>query len=263
MNCANIALICCLLGVSTSFVFPTVDLNERAVLVPSAFGSSFWLSLLLPKDIHRSDKLEYFLIYLSATALGILMGVFVNSADRICIYGCFMSYFHFSEFYYVTRSFGIPNFDAFLINHGKEYAFAFTISMLEYHYMRLSSGFELLYPGIVISIIGLFLRATAMLTAGSGFTHLIARHKSHTHSLVTHGIYAYMRHPGYCGWFLWVIGSQLILGNILSLILFTIITWKFFSERIPYEENLLVDFFAQDYLDYRSKTPFSGVLFIR
>ena len=101
-----------------------------------------------------------------------------------------------------------------------------------------------------------------MLTAGPGFTHLIARHKSHTHSLVTRGIYAYIRHPGYCGWLIWLMGSQPILGNLVSFILLTLVTWKFFRERIPYEERLLVDFFDQDYIDYRSKTPFSGVPFI-
>ncbi|KIH50792.1 isoprenylcysteine carboxyl methyltransferase family protein [Ancylostoma duodenale] len=40
-----------------------------------------------------------------------------------------------------------------------------------------------------------------MLHAGSGFTHRLALSKRPDHRLVTTGIYAYLRHPGYTGLF--------------------------------------------------------------
>jgi protein-S-isoprenylcysteine O-methyltransferase len=252
----------CVLGIISSLTLSANIISSLASSIPFIFGGAFWISLLLPKDTERSDTLEYVLIYLTATIMGVLIGVFATSTTRIGVYALFMSYFHFSEFYYVTLSTGIPSFDSFLINHGKEYATAFTISMFEYYLFPLHSVSPSLIHGGIASFSGLFLRAIAMLTAGSGFTHLIARQKSHNHSLITHGVYAYMRHPGYCGWLIWVIGSQLILDNPVCLVLFTVITWKFFSQRIPYEERLLVDFFGQEYITYRLRTRFSGVPFI-
>jgi protein-S-isoprenylcysteine O-methyltransferase Ste14 len=32
-------------------------------------------------------------------------------------------------------------------------------------------------------------------------------------------------------------------------------SWRFFANRIPYEEKLLVDFFGGEYIQYRHATP--------
>ncbi len=226
------------------------------------FGFLFWFSLLLPREGSRNRVFESFLVYMSSLVLGIMFGICISGTSRMTIYGSFMCYFHFSEFYFMSRGSDLPSFDSFLINHGKEYATAFTTSMIEFHY---SPTFSLTLPpmvGVIVSSIGLLLRACATITAGSGFTHLIAKQKSQSHQLITHGIYSFIRHPGYTGWLIWVIGSQLILGNCISLVLFTAITWKFFSDRIPYEEQLLVDFFGSQYLHFRDETPKSGIPFV-
>jgi protein-S-isoprenylcysteine O-methyltransferase len=132
------------------------------------------------------------------------------------------------------------------------------VSMAEYFLspVRLSSS---LGVGVVTSLVGLIIRGSAILTAGSGFTHLITRNKSPQHKLITTAIYRYMRHPGYCGWLIWVMGSQLILDNPVSLVAFSLVTWKFFKERIPYEEGLLEKFFGNQYIEYRNTVRFSGV----
>ena len=45
--------------------------------------------------------------------------------------------------------------------------------------------------------------------AGHNFTHLISDGaKRPEHRLVTHGVYAASRHPGYFGWFVWSVSSQ-------------------------------------------------------
>jgi len=109
--------------------------------------------------------------------------------------------------------------------------------------------------GFGIMIFGLLLRIGAFVSAGSNFTHIIEQYKSPEHRLVTGGLYRIMRHPGYLGWFIFTIGGQVLLHNPICLVLFTIISWKFFYDRISYEEYTLLSFFGQDYDRYRRKTP--------
>jgi protein-S-isoprenylcysteine O-methyltransferase len=262
MNRANRALFTWMIGAALFYALDVIPIETGEAVLSTAYGILFWFSLLLPRESSRSRLFESFLIYMSSIVLGMMLGLCFNLRSRLGIYGFFMAYFHFSEFYWVSRVSGFPSFDSFLINHGKEYATAFTISMIEFHYSPISFFSPPLFIGVFLSSVGLVVRACAMITAGSGFTHLIAKQKSHSHRLITHGIYSCIRHPGYSGWLIWVIGSQLILGNFISLVLFTGITWKFFSERIPYEEHLLVDFFGSAYTEYKDGTPISGVPFI-
>ncbi|KAL0223976.1 hypothetical protein P9112_003366 [Eukaryota sp. TZLM1-RC] len=114
----------------------------------------------------------------------------------------------------------------------------------------------------VISVIGLFVviladafRKLSIITAGRSFTHQIAVNKSSQHSLVTSGIYAFSRHPSYFAWFWWSIGTQILLKNPLSCVAYAIVSWRFFADRIPYEEQFLVKFFGQDYISYRNRVP--------
>jgi len=84
------------------------------------------------------------------------------------------------------------------------------------------------------------------------------------------------RHPSYAGFFYWALGTQLVLQNPVSSIAYIIVLWKFFSRRIKgmfailvadawtdfgtAEEKALVQFFGQDYENYRkrvgTKVPF-------
>lgn len=62
--------------------------------------------------------------------------------------------------------------------------------------------------GLVLCLTGEFMRKIAMLTAGRSFNHYIQMTKDEDHHLVTHGIYAWSRHPSYVGWFYWSVGTQ-------------------------------------------------------
>ena len=46
-----------------------------------------------------------------------------------------------------------------------------------------------------------------------------------------------------------------MLANPLSVIVFVIVTWRFFDDRIREEEGLLLGFFGKQYEDYRAKVP--------
>lgn len=100
------------------------------------------------------------------------------------------------------------------------------------------------------------IRLVAMFQAGSNFSLSIVMQRDKRHSLVTTGVYSRLRHPSYFGWFWRTACAQLILGNWVSLILHTYVTWSFFKQRIPFEESILQsdDFFGEEYKAYKSST---------
>ena len=72
---------------------------------------------------------------------------------------------------------------------------------------------------------------------------------------MTSGVYQVVRHPSYFGWTLWAVGTQVMMLNPISIIGFSGASWVFFKDRIPYEEELLVDFFGKAYIEYAASTP--------
>ena len=64
-----------------------------------------------------------------------------------------------------------------------------------------------------------------------------------------------MRHPSYFGWTLWAVGTQVMLANPICIVAFAVASILFFRDRIPPEEELLVKFFGQAYINYALKTP--------
>lgn len=64
----------------------------------------------------------------------------------------------------------------------------------------------------------------------------------------------FIRHPGYAGWFLWAVGTQVMLANPVCTVAFTCVVWSFFKSRITAEEWYLVRFFGNAYIQYRQQT---------
>lgn len=152
--------------------------------------------------------------------------------------------------------------ESFLIPHSISYSAAMAASVLEYWlewllFGALNEPTLFFWLGVSISVAGQVLRWVAFVHAGHSFTHIIEDVKSEKHLLVTEGVYKYVRHPGYAGWFYWSIGTQIILGNPICVVLFTLASWRFFRVRIEYEEDLLAsdDFFGKDYTRYKNQTP--------
>uniref|UniRef100_A0A803LEW5 Protein-S-isoprenylcysteine O-methyltransferase n=1 Tax=Chenopodium quinoa TaxID=63459 RepID=A0A803LEW5_CHEQI len=116
--------------------------------------------------------------------------------------------------------------------------------------------------GLAMVVFGEIIRKVAMVTAGHAFTHLIKIHHEEQHRLVTHGIYGFVRHPGYCGFFIWSVGTQIMLLNPICTLAFAVVVWKFFAGRIPYEEFFLRQFFDDEYEEYAQRVP-SGVPFVK
>jgi len=75
-----------------------------------------------------------------------------------------------------------------------------------------------------------------------------------THSLVTVGLYRYVRHPMYAAFFLWGLAQLLLLPNWIAgpagLIGFVIL----FGFRVGREEKMMIDAFGDQYRDYMKRT---------
>ena len=118
------------------------------------------------------------------------------------------------------------------------------------------------YWGIVFVLGGQLCRMMAMVTCGESFNHYIQRDRKENHILITHGIYQIFRHPSYVGFYYWAVGTQLVLNNPISTILYAVAAWTFFRYRIAYEEETLRKLFPQEYESYAARTQI-GIPFIR
>lgn len=74
-----------------------------------------------------------------------------------------------------------------------------------------------------------------MVHAGSNFNHLVQMKKKEGHFLVTDGVYGWLRHPSYFGFFWWGLGTQVVMGNVGCLAGYAVVLWRFFRLRIESE----------------------------
>jgi protein-S-isoprenylcysteine O-methyltransferase Ste14 len=74
------------------------------------------------------------------------------------------------------------------------------------------------------------------------------------HKLITEGPYRYVRHPMYSMFWMWVIFQGMLLANWLVWIV-GIATWSLaYFTRIDHEEQMMIDQFGKEYLEYMKKT---------
>ncbi|KAL6454021.1 ICMT Protein-S-isoprenylcysteine O-methyltransferase [Candida maltosa Xu316] len=141
--------------------------------------------------------------------------------------------------------------DSFILED-KEIHMVTIASLLEFYFIHWS--YSPRWIGLVLVIVGQFIRTLSMYTASESFNHYIQRSAKEKHTLITHGVYSIFRHPSYFGFFVWFIGLQVFLNNVVILIVGGVVLWRFFRDRIVFEERFLVDFFGNDYIEYRKKT---------
>lgn len=73
-------------------------------------------------------------------------------------------------------------------------------------------------------------------------------------TLVTRGIYGYIRHPMYASQWLWSIGQLLVLQNWIAGPASLVGFLPLYLLRVPREEQMMLDHFSDDYRDYMART---------
>ncbi len=102
--------------------------------------------------------------------------------------------------------------------------------------------------GLVLLIIGLVIRCTAIFTLGTSFSTNVAIHATQT--LQTKGLYKWARHPSYTGMLVIFISVGIYERNWVSLAILLIFPIAALLYRIHVEENALSEAFGQQYQDY-------------
>ena len=100
-------------------------------------------------------------------------------------------------------------------------------------------------------IIGLWIRAAAVLHLGKAFTWHIAPEQAK--NLITDGIYRFCRHPSYVGAFLLYMGAILFLHAFYTALCAVLLFLLAFSRRIKWEEIALREHFGTTYDEYASR----------
>ncbi|GMY37479.1 protein-S-isoprenylcysteine O-methyltransferase A isoform X1 [Fagus crenata] len=229
--------------------------NLTTVIKEMSFLKSLWGDLKI--------QFSVLMLYLPAS----FSEIFTYTAYRqLCQMFLAIIFFHSSEYIIAIFIHGTSNVTLKSLLISKNYLAAMIFSLLEYFieivlFPGLKEHWWVSNLGLAMVIVGEIIRKTAIITAGQSFTHHIRISQEEHHKLITHGIYRCVRHPGYCGFFIWSVGTQIMLCNPISTIAFAIVVWRFFAQRIPYEEYFLGQFFGPQFEEYALRVT-SGVPFI-
>jgi protein-S-isoprenylcysteine O-methyltransferase len=207
-------------------------------------------------DIATRSFLLGFVLSTSVISTASILAFTDSPLWRIPSFLTMLSLFHFLEFWttarYNTRSAQVSSF--LLSQNGSAYNIAHTAAMLECSITNLffpthtwSPGWAtpwlaptLIYSGLIMVVVGQVVRSGAMIQAGTNFNHVVQYRKQNEHQLVTTGLYGYLRHPSYFGFFWWGLGTQLVLGNAVCFLGYLVVLWRFFSRRISGEFHFSV-----------------------
>lgn len=169
--------------------------------------------------------------------------------------------YHVSE-YAIARAYNRATLSRSSFLFSTPYCVAMSLAVLEYalelvlapELKRASATRGIKIAGLACATLGDGLRKAAQVTAGASFTHLIQTTKRREHELITHGVYRHIRHPGYLGWLVWCVGTQILLCNPIGAVGFAVAAWRFFKARVPFEEARLRAMFPGEYAAYAART---------
>jgi protein-S-isoprenylcysteine O-methyltransferase len=174
-------------------------------------------------------------------ALTAMLALHENRLWRPCFFIGTLSVFHFLEFW-ITAAYNTPiaYVSSFLLTNGDRYRQAHTMALIEtivtsYFFPEWQAYVNppaAIVMGIIMIAVGQTVRSVAMKQAGTNFNHQVQSKKNEGHELVTTGLYSHFRHPSYFGFFWWGLGTQVVLGNSVSFVVYACVLWYFFYTRI-------------------------------
>ena len=103
--------------------------------------------------------------------------------------------------------------------------------------------------GLLLGVGGLIVRYAAFTTLGRFFSRTLREAEDHT--LVTNGIYKYIRHPGYLSDFMIFIGVTMAMGSLICIIFIPVAFSFTYAYRIHVEEKMLIEIFGNRYRVYQ------------
>jgi len=127
------------------------------------------------------------------------------------------------------------------------------LDFTEWKYTRLTNWEPwVIIAGFLVYILFALLRYRAVITLGKYYNLRVAKYEEH--QLITHGIYARIRHPFYLTALLSVIAISLIFSSWGALVLSLVLALPAIVYRINIEEEFMSKHFGSEYQDYMKKT---------
>ena len=222
------------------------------------------IGLLIIFIANKSEK-NHYLIGLALSVVfsfSISMTFFTSSIYYpLYLYFITLCIYHYSEYLSVLiYHFNILKCEYFLIDHSRSWIISTLVSFAEtiigiYFFDKYKKIKIIFILGLLMTIVGQYFRIAALFTGKKNFTHKISYNKVNDHELITYGIYSLSRHPSYFGFFIWSVGIEVMCCNPICTVAFTYILFKFFKDRILTEEETLIQFFGEKYLEYKKNVP--------
>jgi protein-S-isoprenylcysteine O-methyltransferase len=133
-----------------------------------------------------------------------------------------------------------------MVGEGLAIALA-TVSLLELPWTT-----PLLVIGLIAAWAGIGLRYWAKRTLGRFFVGAVVVQEDH--HVVSNGPYAFIRHPGYAGSVLALVGFGIATANVASMAVFTLTALVVFVRTIGIEERVLRAKLGEGYVQYSQHT---------
>src|SRR5262249_45648710 len=111
---------------------------------------------------------------------------------------------------------------------------------------------SLRWLGALVAVAGAALRVVAFVTLGSSYSRTLR--VTQGQALITHGLYRFVRHPGYCSAiFIWC-GAAAASGSLYALAFAALVLIAAYGYRIRAEERMLVQSFGDKYTQYQAQS---------
>ncbi|GEK91649.1 methyltransferase family protein [Alkalibacterium kapii] len=112
------------------------------------------------------------------------------------------------------------------------------------------NGFR--YVSIPLIVLGIIVRYSAIRQLGTSFSVNVGVPKGA--ELKKDGLYKYVRHPSYTGEFIMFLGVAVAIFHPVGSFFAFVFPLSAFLYRIHMEEQVLIDSFGKDYIDYQKQT---------
>jgi len=237
--------------------------KKKKIIIIIAFSFAMNRGVNPVRPLYSPSKVSLIEVFFVCFALGSLLVVDLWALFH-SNYVFLVIFFLTLKVYFVTEFFNTASYQPRSVT-SKSFLIYGSRGNQEFWWMQMLTVVEVLFKpwgehrltaviGAAIAIVGLYMRHLAMKQCSDSFNHYIATVRKPHHKLVTSGVYAILRHPSYLGFWLYVIGTQLLLNTYTNLVLDILILHYFFTKRIAYEEWMLVNkFYGQDYVEYQKR----------
>ena len=124
--------------------------------------------------------------------------------------------------------------------------------LVRFRWAATGGGPAVAVVGELVAVAGIGLRVWAIVTLDRFFTFIVGI--AADHRVVQRGPYRMLRHPGYSGALLTLLGIGIVLGNWLSLLVIFLPSALALGVRIQVEERTLAHALGSEYRDYADRT---------